>query len=112
MVKVEFSGSSITFLIDNEGRLNFLVADNLKSEIEKWLNEKANIFILDLQGIHFIDSYSYSILLMLNELLDKAGKVFYLVNISDGLSELFELVGLDKVLRFFTDGSRMHINSA
>ena len=91
-------GNSLTFTIRNTKRLDFLGADILKNELEKAINAQVNNYLIDLHTIHFIDSYSFNVLLQMNEFLNQRGKSLYLINVSECAKELFDLTNLSHVL--------------
>jgi len=98
MIQTVCRDEGITLSIKNTRRLNFLFADILKNKVEHHIKNKSDKYIIDLQGIDFIDSYSFNILLQIKEMLNRRGKELYIINANESTNELFNLTGLSQVL--------------
>lgn len=60
-------------------------------------NEKS--LILDLAGVHFVDSTGLHCLLQIWRYWQQREKPVQLINIQEGVEEVFRLVGLDELLK-------------
>lgn len=87
-----------TIFTVGEENLNALVAPVLKSELVILSNEGVRNLILDLSGVHFVDSSGLSAILTANRLWSE-GKSFLIAGtLHPSVRRLFEISRLDTVL--------------
>lgn len=92
---------AIANFTESTKKLNVLVADKVKSELNKCIDNGCNHLILDLSNILFIDSSGFGALVTVyNHAKNMNSKVF-LTNISDETMELIQLTKLDQVFDIF-----------
>lgn len=90
---------SYTIFSIEEGKLNSLVAPDLKSELVFLNTEGAKNIILDMSKIEFVDSSGLSAILVANRLCQRDGGSFILSNLSENVLRLIQISQLDKVLK-------------
>jgi len=73
--------------------------------------QKFHSALIDLEGIRFIDTTGFSVLLRIQGMVETKGLRFCIINVSDEVMELIHLLKLDKVLNFAKDHSRIATGS-
>lgn len=96
MLQTCIEGNSVTFYPQKLKRISILIADDVRWEIELYLDSPASNLILDLAGIEFIDSAGFAMLLDLKQSSQFKGKQFFISNPSNEVQELFALAKLEK----------------
>lgn len=87
-IEVSFEGSERIYILNQED-----IRDNLN-----WcLNIYHEELILNLNGIRFIDTTGFKLLLEMYQLYRNLGKKFRLINVSNEVDELFELIKVNKL---------------
>ena len=81
-----------------DGKLNSLVAPELKSELSILNNKGIKNVILDLGEVTFVDSSGLSAILVGNRLCSQSGGTLVLCNIADNVDRLIRISQLDSVL--------------
>jgi len=76
-------------------RLNTLFADLVKEQLIELVKENGASVVFDLEGIRFIDSSGFNVLLEVSDQARVAGSKFSLCNISDDVRELLSLLELE-----------------
>lgn len=87
-IEVSFEGGERIYILNQED-----IRDNLN-----WcLNIHHNELILNLKGIRFIDTTGFKLLLEMYQLYRNLGKKLRLINVSNEVDELFELIKVNKL---------------
>ena len=82
----------------HEGKLNSLIAPELKSEIIIINNQGYNNIILDLQETEYCDSSGLSAILVGNRICKNAGGCFIITGLQEPVRKLISISQLDQVL--------------
>jgi len=82
-----------------EGKLNTLVAPDLKTELAILNNEGISNIILDLSTVQFIDSSGLSAVLVGNRLCQSSNGLLVVAQVTDNVRRLIKISQLDSVLR-------------
>lgn len=88
-----------TYLVSffNTTKLNVLNAKETESQLTPLISNSGTILTLNLNGIKFIDSSGFEMLLSLYKAAKINNATLRLINVSDELTELIKLVELDQV---------------
>ena len=81
-------------------KLNILNREIVKNELNNSLNNIYKTIVLDLDGINFIDSSVFKVLIEHERLSKIRGKKFYLNNVSQEVDELIHLLHLENTLEY------------
>jgi anti-anti-sigma factor len=88
---------AIEVKLEDAEKIYILNQEELRDELNWCLSIFHDKLILNLEGIRFIDTTGFRLLLELKHLYQNLGKDFEIVNISEELAELFELVKVNKL---------------
>lgn len=81
----------------NLTRLTAEKASRLNEDIAGYLESPCRCLNLDMEGIHFIDARSFNILVKLHHILEERGTRLFLLNVSDELLDLIDLMQLTRI---------------
>jgi anti-anti-sigma factor len=76
-------------------RLNTLFSDLVKEQLLELISEPRASVVFNLEGIRFIDSSGFDVLLEVSERARQSGSHFTLCNITDDVRELIHLLELE-----------------
>ena len=76
-------------------KLNTLFSEIVKQQLRELVDEPGVSVIFNLEGIRFIDSSGFDVLLKISERAHYSGSKFTLCNISDDVRELIVLLDLE-----------------
>jgi anti-sigma B factor antagonist len=96
-INITQDGSQI--VISLEGDLDFTTRDGFESEMRRILHQASDI-VLDLGRVRFIDSSGVAAILACCEDASLARIAVRIRNVASDLMEIFELIGVQKVLPF------------
>jgi anti-anti-sigma factor len=91
MIHTKQKLQDMVFFLSKSKRLDLLIAEEVKSTILTCVGKDHKNIILDLSGIHFIDSTALSMLSELDGILSGKGCFFHLSNASAEVQELIDL---------------------
>ena len=94
----QFSGSKRIRLFELFGRLDGDNAAVLACAAESAVNQGYRLLILDLDGVEYLNSAGLRGLMQVFWMVEQAGGTLYLVNPTERVRTLLELVGLDTVI--------------
>ncbi len=86
-----------THIIDLKGDLDLYSAFRLKDTVQKMLAMGIRVFILNLKGVHYVDSSGIGALLSINHLLAKDGRKFRIAALTQPVQNLLGLTRLTGV---------------
>jgi anti-anti-sigma factor len=78
--------------IEGANKIYILNSKEIKKELKKYLSLNHTILVLNLEGIKFIDTTGFALLLDINQSYKEQGKQLVLSNVSSDVEELLELV--------------------
>ena len=96
MLKIVKEGKHCKVELFQVNRLNTLFSDLVEHQLKELVEEQGNSVLFDLDGIKFIDTSGFNVLLEISELARVCGSEFQLCNVSDDVQELIILLGLEK----------------
>ncbi len=90
-----------TYLVSffNMTRLNVLNSKDIEEKLIPMVKQEEALLTLNFSGIKFIDSSGFEVLLNLYKTARENNSKLHLINLSDELVELVELVKLDHVFQ-------------
>ncbi|MBN1681775.1 MAG: STAS domain-containing protein [Anaerolineae bacterium] len=98
VTKYQFSGSKRIQLFELFGRLDGDNACVLAHAAENAIKQGYKLVILDLDGVEYLNSAGLRGLMQVFWMVEQSGGTLYLVNPTERVRTLLELVGLDTVM--------------
>ncbi|MBE9469412.1 MAG: STAS domain-containing protein [Bacteroidetes bacterium] len=86
---------------NNINRFNILISEDVKKDLNKHLVNSGTKLILNLQGVHFIDSSGFGALVSAYKTSKLNNSFFKICNVSDETMELIHITKLDKVFDIY-----------
>lgn len=83
----------------NVSKFNVLNSKEIESRLLPLVSQKDSNLTLNFSGIRFIDSTGFEVLMNILKTSRKSNSCFSLINLSEDLMELMELVNLDTVFQ-------------
>jgi anti-sigma B factor antagonist len=95
--------SNIVNIIQPSGILDGTKANEFRQEVNESLKKDADIILVDLKDVTFMDSSGLgALVLSLKAVRDAKGKMF-LCSFNDQIKMLFELTSMDRVFEIFSN---------
>lgn len=85
------------------GILDGMSAEQLRLEINDAVASEANIILLDLQDVTFINSSGLGALVAATKTVRTSGSNIFVCSLKEQVKMLFELTRMDEVIKTFTD---------
>ncbi len=98
VINNEFEKATIASFRPDVKKLNILVSDTIKKELNNILDSGCRHLIVDFNNIFFIDSSGFGSLITVYNHAKNQNSYLYLVNINNELLSLFKITKLDQVL--------------
>ncbi|MBD2744790.1 STAS domain-containing protein [Coleofasciculus sp. FACHB-1120] len=95
--------SSAVKVVQPSGLLDGMKGNQLRRDISDVVASGANIVLIDLQDVTFMDSSGLSSLISAQRMVRTAGGKLFLCSINDQAKMLFELTKMNRVFEMFTD---------
>ncbi|MBM9549166.1 anti-sigma factor antagonist [Leptospira noumeaensis] len=92
------------------GNLDMLNAGILKERIKESASQEEHRFIFDLEGVSFIDSSGFGLIMSLNDKLTELGGGLRIVNVSKTIRQIFRISKISSVIQIF-ESTEEAINS-
>ncbi|WP_084597408.1 STAS domain-containing protein [Leptospira wolbachii] len=83
------------------GNLDMLNAGILKERIKESASQEEHRFIFDLEGVSFIDSSGFGLIMSLNDKLSELGGGLRIVNVSKTIRQIFRISKISSVIQIF-----------
>ncbi|EKJ87601.1 STAS domain-containing protein [Leptospira meyeri] len=83
------------------GNLDMLNAGILKERIKESASQEEHRFIFDLEGVSFIDSSGFGLIMSLNDKLTELGGGLRIVNVSKTIRQIFRISKISSVIQIF-----------
>ena len=99
MVKVNRIDNQFIVSFFNTKRFNSLIAYQVKPKISALISSPNSEVIFNFNGINFIDTVGFSILMELNEEANSQGSILSISNINEDVRELISLMKLEQTLK-------------
>ena len=94
MLKIEKNGNQYTVQLFQVNKLNTLFSDLVGDQLRVLAQESGSEILFNLEGIRFIDSSGFRVLIEISELAKKSGSRFKLCNLTEDVKELLNLLSL------------------
>ncbi len=95
--------SSVVKVVQPTGILDGIKANKLRRDISDIVASGANIVLIDLKDVTFMDSSGLSALVSALKTVRTAGGKLYLSSINEQVKMVFELTRMDRVFETFAD---------
>lgn len=95
MLKISKEGNQYWVELFQVNKLNTLFSELVKQQLKELVDEPGVSVIFNLEGIKFIDSSGFDVLIEISDRANHAGTHFKLCNISDDVRELIVLLELE-----------------
>ena len=104
--------SSKIKVVQPSGLLDSTIAADFREEINRYVEDKADIIIVDFKDVTFMDSSGLGALVMSLKTIKTAGGQIFLCSINDQVRMLFELTNMDRVFDIFSnlETLKKHLN--
>ncbi|MBD2493780.1 STAS domain-containing protein [Nostoc sp. FACHB-280] len=90
-------------VIQPQGILNGITGNDLRREVSNLLDNGADMLLIDLKEVHFIDSSGLGSLVSAAQMVRTANAKLFVCSVSDQVRMLFELTKIDRVFQTFID---------
>lgn len=98
-----FTMSSNIQVIEPEGILDSTKAEEFRQAVEQLLQDGAEVILVDLKSITFIDSSGLGTLVVLLKKIRGLNRTLCICSINDQVRMLFELTSMDRVFDVYDD---------
>ncbi len=95
--------SQIVKILHPAGILDGIRGNELRREVNDILNIGANIVLIDLKDVKFIDSSGLGALVSAMKMVRTAGSQLFVCSINGQVKMLFELTKMDRIFENFAD---------
>ena len=102
MLKIVKEGSECRVELFQVNRLNTLFSELVKEQLKELVEEPGISVIFNLEGIRFIDTSGFDVLLRVTDHARLYGSEFKLCNLTDDVKELMVLLELEEELAMCT----------
>ena len=96
MLNFRIQDQSVIASLEGTRKINSKISEIVKKEVIDFLERSGKQVILDLKGVSFIDSQGFTALKAIAELAKANERLFSMVNLSDDVMELVEVVGMNE----------------
>lgn len=103
MLETKIVQDILVVKLKNAQRLSALIVEPVKDQLLEYFNKAKTRLVFDLQGITFIDSSGFSVLLSAMKAANNNYGQFKICNVSSEVMELFKLLQLHHVLEIYTE---------
>ena len=100
MLKIAKEGSQYRVELFQVNKLNTLFSDLVKEQLRELIEEPGADVIFNLEGIRFIDTSGFEVLMEITNRAREVGSQFKLCNVSDDVKELMILMELEDIFSF------------
>ncbi|MEH2246781.1 STAS domain-containing protein [Nostoc sp.] len=90
-------------VLNLSGILDGIRGNELRHEVSNLMDNGADILLLDLKEVKFIDSSGLGALVSVMQMVRNANNKLYLCSISAQVRMLFELTKMDRIFKTFAD---------
>ena len=111
-ILVEQQANYVVKNLEVSGNFGESKARKLRSQIDINICQGANIFIVDLKNVSFMDSSGLAALVLIHKRIQAAGGKLFLVSISAPVRMLFELTSLDSVFQILSERTELNERSS
>ncbi len=109
MITIEQFSDTIIVSLNKLKRIDFLVFEKLKNHLLQIIECTSNDVFFDLSGVIFIDSNSFAGLKSINDIALSEGIKLGFINVSEELTELFNLVDEKNAFNIYSEEEMEHL---
>ncbi len=91
-----------TLTVRPVGRLDTATSPVMEKEIQQYLGGIGHV-VMDFQALEYISSGGLRLLLSLEQQLEDRGGFLEVIHVNDYISEVFEMVGFNDIVKVSTD---------
>ena len=84
-------------VMEINGQLNSDTSPELEEYINKLINNKQNLIIMDAKNLEFVSSEGIGVILYMHKKISLTNGFFVICNLSNEISTLYKMLGFDKV---------------
>lgn len=95
-------------VLDVQGQIRGAEVAEFKSHVRALLKEDFRDFVLNLGGVQFIDSSGVGMLIHLLQEVRGQGGDIRLLNLSEDIHDLFEMVAIDRLFQILSSENEIH----
>jgi anti-anti-sigma factor len=99
-------------ILEPTGILDGTQEDSLREQVENAIKRNADVFLIDLKNVTFVDSSGLGTLVVVLKKARAAGKDMYVCSVNEQVRMLFELTSMDQIFTVFPDASAFEANMA
>ena len=103
MLKINSIGDVTEVKFDNVQKINVLVSESVKTELQKLFEKPNSKVLLNMEGIHFLDSSGFATFLSVSKTASRNNGQIIFCNISTSALDLFKVLQLHTVFNFIQD---------
>lgn len=90
-------------ILEPVGTLNAVKGNEVRREVEYMLNNGAEVVLIDLKNVQFIDSSGLGALVAAMQFVRKNNKKLFVCSVNNQVKMLFELTKMDRIMHILTD---------
>lgn len=95
--------NSTVKIVQPSGILDGIRGNQLRRNVEDIVADGAEIVLVDLQNVTFMDSSGLGTLVSIQKIVKMAGGKFFLCSCNDQVKMMFDLTKMSRVFKIFTD---------
>ncbi|MDR0386227.1 MAG: STAS domain-containing protein [Prevotellaceae bacterium] len=103
MLKVSTVGDITEVKFDNLQKLNILVSENIKAELQKLFDKTNAKVLINMDGVRFLDSSGFAAFLSVSKLAGRRDGQIIFCNVCNSAMDLFKVLQLHTVFRIIID---------
>jgi len=103
MLKINSTGDVTEVKFDNTQKINVLVSESIKLELQKLFEKPNSKVLINMDGIHFLDSSGFAAFLTISKVAGKNNGQIIFCNVSSSALDLFKVLQLHTVFNFIQD---------
>ncbi len=90
-------------ILEPSGTLNAVKGNEIRREIESLLKNGAEIALIDMKNVQFIDSSGLGALVAAMQFVRKSNKKLFVCSVNNQVKMLFELTKMDRIMQIIKD---------
>ena len=103
MLKINSIGDVTEVKFENFQKLNVLVSESIKAGLLKLLEKPNAKILINMEGIHFLDSSGFAMFLSVSKSAHKNNGQIIFCNVSNSALDLFKVLQLHNVFTIISD---------
>jgi anti-anti-sigma factor len=103
MLKINSIGDVTEVKFDNIQKINILITDSVKAELQKLFERPNAKVLINMEGIHFLDSSGFATFLSVSKTAGRNNGQIIFCNVNDSALDLFKVLQLHTVFNIIND---------